>query len=182
MRNIIKVNLKVYRLCTSLFIMFFLFAIITFAQTSSGGDFAITQSVITSGNTHTESGSTFSLTGTLGQNLAGKTSSGAPFQVRSGFWFSDLAPTAAGVMVSGRVVGVNNKGILGVTVVLFGGSDATERTAKTDFRGNFKFEDVEIGQFYILSVQQERYAFAPNTYTFNLLEERTDIIFQRARD
>lgn len=179
MRNEIKINLKIYLIvCLSLCLL----TGATFGQTSSGGDFTITQSIVTPGNTHTENSNTFLLTGTLGQNLAGKTSSGAPFQLRSGFWFSDLAPTAAGVTVSGRVVGFNDKGIPGVTVVLFGGSDAVERTAKTDVRGNFKFEDVEVGQFYILSVQQDRYVFTMNTYTFNLLEERTDIIFQRARE
>jgi hypothetical protein len=41
------------------------------------------------------------------------------------------------------------------------------------------FEDVEVGHFYILNVRHENNVFTPDTYAFNLLEEQTDIIFQR---
>lgn len=178
MRNI--TTLKFYQLCTSLLLPCLFFTGATFAQTSSGGDFTITQSVITSGSTHTGN-STFSLIGTAGQSLAGKTSSSPPFQIGGGFWVSDFVPTAAGATVSGRVVGVNDKGISGVTVSLLGGN-LMEQTVRTDLRGNFKFEDVEVGQFYILSVRQKNYIFMPNNYSFTLLEERTDIMFQRVLD
>ena len=51
----------------------------------SGGTFTITQSVIANGG-GTSGGSTFSVTGTTGQSLAGTLSNGAPFNVRGGFW------------------------------------------------------------------------------------------------
>jgi hypothetical protein len=155
-----------------------LFAGNMFAQSSSGGDFTITQSVIAHGNTSADNSNTFSLSGTFGQSVAGRNSSSPPFQIHSGFWFSDFAPTAAGVIVSGRVMGFGNKGLGGVTITLIGGSNITPRTTTTDLRGNFVFEDVEVGQFYIVTAQRENFMFAPDSHSFDLLEEGMFVTFQ----
>lgn len=54
---------------------------------SSGGDFAITRSVIAGGGGDS-SGGLFRLRGTVGQSVAGDTASGGEFAVRGGFWMS----------------------------------------------------------------------------------------------
>ena len=57
----------------------------------SGGNFAVTQSVIASGGGQDSAGGAFSVDGTIGQPVAGGPSSGEAFAVTSGFW----APTAS---------------------------------------------------------------------------------------
>lgn len=56
------------------------------ASAQTGGQFAITQSVIAGGGIQNSAGGTFSVDGTVGQAVAGTTSVGAPFSVASGFW------------------------------------------------------------------------------------------------
>jgi hypothetical protein len=68
----------------------------------SGGTFNIEKSVIAGGGGQS-SGGTFDLTATIGQPLAGTTSSGGTFTVNSGFW--QLAPiTIAGTVNYGNVL------------------------------------------------------------------------------
>src|SRR5689334_18260756 len=78
-----------------------MFAAVAAAQ--SGGSFAITQSVIAGGG-DTSAQANFSITGTIGQAVAGGNASAPGFSISSGFWTGTLAPTAATVGVSGRVL------------------------------------------------------------------------------
>jgi hypothetical protein len=67
----------------SLFLCVLVFSSNAIAQ--SGGTFTITKSVIAGGGGHS-TGGTFTLDGTIGQAVAGTTSTGAPFTMISGFW------------------------------------------------------------------------------------------------
>jgi len=144
------------------------------AQT--GGNFAVTQSVIASGGGQNTSGGGFSTDGTLGQPLAGESSAGGIFGLRGGFWTSDVAPTAANVSVSGRVRTANGGGIRNVIVILTG-ANGVIRTAQTGTFGYFKFENVEVGATYIISVSAKRYSFSQPTIIRTIQEEIADLEF-----
>lgn len=70
------------------------------------------------------------------------------------------APTAAHVSVSGRVVTADGSGLRNAFVVL---TDAAGnvRTARTSSFGYFTFDDVEVGQAYIITLMSKRYVMQP---------------------
>ena len=141
----------------------------------SGGTYEITQSVISNGG-GTSNGGTFGATGTSGQSVAGTNSTGGAFGVRGGFWQSFLAPTAAMVAISGQALTSESRGISKARISLIDGSGAT-RTALTNPFGYFRFDDVEAGQTYIISVQSKRYQFANETQVVFVGDEITDLTF-----
>ncbi|MEQ1764118.1 MAG: carboxypeptidase-like regulatory domain-containing protein, partial [Pyrinomonadaceae bacterium] len=69
-----------------------------------------------------------------------------------------IAPTAAGVSVSGRVAhrsrGISN------AIVLLTGPDGSVLEARTNTFGNFRFKGVPAGQSYVLGVRARRYTFS----------------------
>lgn len=145
-----------------------------FAQ--SGGSFEIEQSVIASGG-GSGVGGVFSLDGTIGQTLAGGAIGNAPFAVTSGFWnFSPLAPTAASVSVSGRIMTSGGNGIHNVRVTLTA-PDGQTRTAQTGSFGYYRFEEVAVGKTYIISIFSKRFTFSQPTQVITVLEAVADINF-----
>ena len=151
-----------------------------FAQAQAGGGYAITQSVIAGGGGTSNAGS-YSVTGTISQPVAGADSIGSAFRVRGGFWQYQFSPTAAMVTVSGRVATAANQGISNARVTIES-SDATTRTALTGPFGYFRFDDVEVGRLYIVSVQSKRFQFANPTQSFSVVEEVTDLNFTALPD
>ncbi len=151
------------------------------AQVASGGIYTLEQTVTAAGG-----GASTDITlmmykveGTTGQNAAGVKMSGGNYSQIGGFWTPEaFAPTSANLRISGRVVFGKNTGIKDVTVILNGGLLTAPRITRTNQFGNFTFEDVDAGDFYILSVQHKRYTFANNTQSFTLIEDRTDIVFE----
>lgn len=71
-----------------------------------------------------------------------------------------LAPTAASVSVGGRVLTDRGKGLINATVVLTD-INGFSRAARTSSLGYYRFDDVAVGETYILSVKSKRYGFAP---------------------
>lgn len=71
-----------------------------------------------------------------------------------------LAPTAANISVSGRVMKPNGTG-LGRATVRLTDSDGGIRTSRTNSFGNFRFDDIEAGRYYVVSVSAKQYVFAP---------------------
>lgn len=71
-----------------------------------------------------------------------------------------LAPTAATVSISGRVLTLDGSGLLNARVTL---ADAMGNTRSITTRkgGVFSFDDVEAGAVYILRVGSRRYTFQP---------------------
>lgn len=160
-----------------------LFLMITgaLAQVSSGGVYTLNQTVIANGggtSTNTPVNS-YRVEGTAGQPTAGIFAVGGSYTTRSGFWAPNpFAPTAAGVSISGRVLDLNGAGLPKVLVTLSGGTLLVPLTARTSSFGYFKFDDVEVGQVYIISVQSKRYGFGQNLQIISLLDEVTDLVFQ----
>ena len=72
--------------------------------------------------------------------------------------FSLLVPTAAGVVVGGRVVDSFGRSVSGASVSLIGLGSGF-RTARTNSFGFFIFEDVEAGQSFVLEVRAKGLTF-----------------------
>jgi predicted outer membrane repeat protein len=83
-----------------------------------------------------------------------------------GAFEAPLAPTAASVSISGRVITPRNFGLTNAWVTLTDaqGNSQTIRTGKS---GSFRFTDVAAGETYIISVSARRYTFAPQVITVN---------------
>jgi hypothetical protein len=92
------------------------------------------------------------------------------------FWTAGepLAPTAANVSVSGRVLAANGRGLSNAVVSLIG-INGVSKTARTSSFGYYRFEDVRVGETYVISVASKRYRFAPRT--INIADELADIDF-----
>lgn len=81
-----------------------------------------------------------------------------------------LAPTAAAVPVSGRVVTRNGRGISNVRVKMTNSNGET-RTALSNPFGYYRFADVPAGATYIFSITHKRYTFNQITQVQNISEE-----------
>jgi hypothetical protein len=84
-----------------------------------------------------------------------------------------LAPTAASVTVSGRVL-ANGRGVANA-IVTYAGDTGERKSAITNGFGYFRFEEVQAGQTYIFNVISKRYTFAPRAVEVN--EELTELNF-----
>lgn len=89
---------------------------------------------------------------------------------------SQLAPTAANVSVSGRVLTAAGQGIRNVRVTLTA-PDGSVRTAVTGSFGYYRIDDVETGHTYVFQVASRRYAFSQPTRAITVNDELTDIDF-----
>jgi hypothetical protein len=76
--------------------------------------------------------------------------------------FQDYTTTAAGAVVSGRVRTSNGAGLKNAKVTLTD-SQGSVRTASTGSFGSFRFENIPVGQDYVLTVGSKRYRFSPQT-------------------
>ncbi len=85
-----------------------------------------------------------------------------------------FAPTAANVSVSGRVLEPNGIGLRGATVRLTD-SNGNHRTSRTNSFGKFRFNDVEAGGIYVVSISSKRYDFAPQVIQIN--DNVEDLVF-----
>lgn len=82
------------------------------------------------------------------------------------------APTASSVSVSGRVVTSEGRGIARVRVIITD-TNGNSRTALTNGFGYYRFEEIEVGQTYIISVRSKQYLF--NQQVLTVAEELTDL-------
>jgi fibronectin-binding autotransporter adhesin len=85
----------------------------------------------------------------------------------------DLGPTAASVSVAGRVYDRSN-GVSKATVILTDSSGNT-RLALTNPFGYFSFENVGVGQTYIVTISSKQYQFSPQI--LNITEEVSNLNF-----
>ncbi len=94
----------------------------------------------------------------------------------SDWTLAESAPTAASVSVSGRVRTANGRGLRGAVVSLTDSNGLTRRAISSSF-GYYRFDDVEVGRTYIVSVRSKRFIFADPTRILNLQDEVTDFDF-----
>ena len=87
---------------------------------------------------------------------------------------SIMAPTAASVSISGRVLTGDNRGLRNARVYLTEASGEIRSTITNPF-GYYHFYEIEAGQTVILTVTSKRYQFAPQV--LSLVEGLTDVNF-----
>jgi hypothetical protein len=159
-----------------------LFGAFANAQISSGGAYTVNQTVVASGggtSSDADAGNNYKIEGTTGQVAAGTLLTAGVYSIRGGFWSPNpFAPTAAGISISGRVVGTGGEGLRNVNVVLTGGLLLAPRRTRTNSFGNFAFEEVEAGHVYTVSVENKKYGFAQESQVISVLDNIGDLLFQ----
>lgn len=89
---------------------------------------------------------------------------------------SGLAPTAAGVSVSGRVTTADGRGLRNVKLSLTD-QGGNVRTALTSSLGYYRFDDIEAGQTVVITIAAKGYLFPNPTRILTIQEELADIDF-----
>jgi len=162
-RRIKKMNkqIRLTTICFTAALIFCAVATTVTAQVATGGSYTLNQSVIASGGGQNSTGGGFTVDGTVGQPIAGVRSTNSGFAVEGGFWTaSALAPTAAPVSVSGRVLTMDGGGLRNARVTLTD-AQGVSRTVLSGKFGAFRFADVAAGETYIINVGSRRYVFQP---------------------
>ncbi len=90
------------------------------------------------------------------------------------FLVAPIDPTAASVTVGGRVLSSAGRGLAQARVTMTDRGGET-RSAQTNAFGYFRFDEVQAGETYIISVLSKRYEFAPQMVTVS--EEISDLNF-----
>jgi len=85
-----------------------------------------------------------------------------------------VGSTAAGVAVSGRALTSDGRGLRNVTVTITD-ADGNRRTTTTSSFGLYRFDDLEAGETYVISVSSKRYRFASRVV--NVANSLSDIDF-----
>jgi hypothetical protein len=147
------------------------------APAQSGGPYQITQSAIAGGGATAGTGGSYSLGGTVGQSSAGPLTPSGSYTMFGGFWLPpDLAPTAALVTVSGRVLTADGRGIRNAVILLVG-TDGTSREIRSGSLGNFRFDDVPVGTVHMISIESRRYRFSDPTRVVVADSDISGIVF-----
>lgn len=81
-----------------------------------------------------------------------------------------LDPTVAVAGIGGKVVTVDGRGISGAVLTISGGNLVRQKTAITNPFGFYRFEGLEAGQTYIVTVGSKRYLFSTPTRSIELLD------------
>ncbi len=80
-------------------------------------------------------------------------------------------PVAANAAIKGRVVDANGRGIGRARVVLTDTNTTETKIINTNSFGYFGFEELNTGNFFIMTVSHKRYQFANGTQSFTLNED-----------
>lgn len=143
------------------------------AQT--GGNYKIEKSVIATGGAASTGGG-FTLESTVGQSAAGGFIQNPSQAVYSGFWTPGFAPTAAEVSVGGRVLTADGRGIQNARVTLIF-PNGTAQTSLTGSFGYYRFDELPVGQTYVLTVSSKRFIFVNPSQFVTVTEELTELNF-----
>jgi hypothetical protein len=87
-----------------------------------------------------------------------------------------IAPTAAGITITGRALTSNGIGISNAVIQLTD-SQGNEKSVKTSTSGYYTFEDVPAGQTYAITASAKRYTFEQPTQVLNVSDNLTDVNF-----
>lgn len=143
---------------------------------ASGGTFVLMKTVVAGGGLEMQQPNT-NLHGTAGQTNAGVKSMGGQFSLYSGFWTPDaFAPTAANVVVGGRILTADRRGIKNVRVEIIFPSGETRTTHSNAF-GYYRFAEIPSGDTYIFTVSAKRFEFSQPTQSRTIVGETQDIDF-----
>ncbi|HEX8247115.1 MAG TPA: carboxypeptidase-like regulatory domain-containing protein [Pyrinomonadaceae bacterium] len=154
------------------------FAAVAEAQVAGNPPYTLEQAVVaTGGGTSADAGNVYKVEGTIGQPVAGTSSTNASFTVRGGFFTpAPFAPTAALAKISGRVLTADGRGIRNVSITMTSATGELRMAFSSSF-GYFTFENVPVGEVYILTVRAKQFQFSQNSQAVSVSEDLTDVNF-----
>ncbi|HQU92096.1 MAG TPA: carboxypeptidase regulatory-like domain-containing protein, partial [Pyrinomonadaceae bacterium] len=94
---------------------------------------------------------------------------------------SSIGPTAAAAEISGRVSDLNGRAIAREVITLQSATTGELRTVMTNTFGYFRFADVTVGGFYVMSIKSKRYTYDVPTVSFSLEDSISGIQFIASR-
>ncbi len=108
--------------------------------------------------------------------VAGRAWNGANYDFAIARFQNEIIPTASNGAIEGRVTTSNGIGIRNVIVTM---TDmiGNARIARTSAFGYYSFDEVPVGQSYVISVASKRYAFAEPARVIAMSGELTDVDF-----
>jgi hypothetical protein len=106
-----------------------------------------------------------------GVNTVTFTNTGAAFTNLGG-----LGPTAGTASVSGRVITPQGKGIINVVVTMTDSEGNTRSTVSTT-GGYYRFDEVEVGSTYVITVTGKRFTFSQASQVVNVVDDTEEINF-----
>lgn len=98
----------------------------------------------------------------------------APMAASASNFYIQLAPTAAAVSISGRVLDARGNGVSRARVFI-SGNNGTVIFATTDLQGHFRFDEIASGETYVFQVTHKLYTFAPQV--LNITEDADNLTF-----
>ena len=147
-----------------------LFLLTTALMAQNGGQFALTESAIANGGGNSSAG-LFATSGTAGQTVAGGNISGGQFAVQAGFWKPAFAPSAAHASISGRVSSPGGAGIKSVILSIHDSSSGFVLTTITGPFGYYRFDGLEVGRSYVITLTAKRFTFTSSPMIITLDDE-----------
>ncbi len=87
-----------------------------------------------------------------------------------------FAPTSAVVSIGGRVLTANGNGIRNVIVTLTD-TNGNILTTRTGTFGYFRFNQIEVGETYLISVSAKQFTFNPSSQILTINEELNNLVF-----
>lgn len=151
------------------------FVISIISVAASAQTFTIQRQIIADGG-GTMSSAEYTLDSTIGIPTAGDQQSVGNENAHVGFWFHEVAPTAAAVSISGRVVDALGRGIPGAFLVLTD-TAGLKKTVLTGAFGYYRFDDVVSGQAFVLSISAKQRHFANPSIMLQTGDEIRDLDF-----
>ena len=146
-------------------------------KAQTGGSVDLSHNVTASGGGSSSLGGSLVISGTVGQPAAGIVSTGANYSLRGGFWaFQTLAPTAATVNLTGRVLTRNNVGLARTMVTLQNLSTGATKTTITNQFGYYHFQELDMG-LYLIRATRRALEFDPPEQTINLQDDLANVNF-----
>ncbi|MEZ5424651.1 MAG: DNA/RNA non-specific endonuclease [Pyrinomonadaceae bacterium] len=87
---------------------------------------------------------------------------------------AQFGPTSARADISGRVIGLQNRGVAGALVTALD-ENGNRQYALTNPFGYYRFTGLSVGRLYLVEVKSKQYSFAPQFV--NLLDDLRDLDF-----
>jgi hypothetical protein len=92
-----------------------------------------------------------------------------------------IQPSAADATIAGRVTDSYGRAIASAKLTLTNAMTGQVETAYTNTFGYYKFDAVQVGDFFVMSVQHRRYLFVNGSVSFSLEDNISGLNFQASR-
>mgnify|MGYP001299684103 CR=1 FL=1 len=86
-------------------------------------------------------------------------------------------PTRANATIEGQVRTMDGYAIRNALVTVTNAANGTSQSVRSDGNGNFRLNEVEVGNLYILSVQHKRYSFNESSIILTLTDNVSGLAF-----